>query len=553
VPGILANVPVLDAAAAGRGLFTIRPERDGIVRRVPLAMRAEGVIVPTLGLEMLRVAAGGSPLIIRSDAAGIRSVGVRGLELPTDRNGQIWVRFSPHDPRRYVSAQAVLAGEVPRDSLEGKLVLIGTSAIGLLDRQTTPIDPSMPGVEIHALLLENALNGSWISYPNYALGAELSVAVLDSSAMIVLVPILGAATVLTFGAAIATTLVALSWYLFWQHGILIDFTYPLLASLAVYLVLVFTNYLREQAQRKRIRSAFGQYLSPALVEQLVQEPGKLVLGGEQREMTIMFSDVRGFTAISEMYKDDPQGLTALMNRLLTPLTNAIIEQRGTIDKYMGDAVMAFWNAPLPDPHHPRHACRAALAMCVALNRLNDSRAAEAREHGQAFVPIRIGIGVNTGACVVGNMGSDLRFDYSVLGDTVNLTSRIEGQTKTYGVTIVAGASTVAAVASEFAALELDLIRVKGKTEPEVIYSIFGGEDVAARVDFRELTELNARLLNEYRGRAWAAARETLQRCRAFEQTFELSRYLDLYAARIDEFVASPPPADWDGVFVATNK
>ena len=250
----------------------------------------------------------------------------------------------------------------PADRLRGKLVLIGTSAVGLLDVKTTPIDPVMPGVEVHAQVLESVLTKSLLVNPAYAIGAELIVAVLLGLAIIVAAPMLSATIVVVLGACLIAGLIGLSWYLFAAHSLLIDFTYPLMSSWLIYLVFTFVNYFREQAQRRQIRSAFGQYLSPALVEQLAQSPEKLVLGGEEREMTIMFSDVRGFTTISESYKHDPQGLTTLMNRFLTPLTNAILERKGTIDKYMGDAIMAFWNAPLDDKEHQINACEAALDM-----------------------------------------------------------------------------------------------------------------------------------------------------------------------------------------------
>ena len=229
---------------------------------------------------------------------------------------------------------------------------------------------------------------------------------------------------------------------FTQQKLLIDFTFPLLSSLLIYLTLVFTNFVKEQAQRRQIRSAFGQYLSPTLVEQLAQSPEKLVLGGEQRDMTIMFSDVRGFTTISEIYKDDPQGLTALMNSFLTPLTNAIIDRKGTIDKYMGDAIMAFWNAPLDDPD-PRAQRLRSGARHARPRRARSTASARqaAKAGGTPFIPMQIGVGINTGRCVVGNMGSDLRFDYSVLGDSVNLASRLEGQCKSYGLPIIIGSRT----------------------------------------------------------------------------------------------------------------
>ena len=396
---------MLEKAAAGRGLFSIRTERDGIVRRVPMVLQAQGEILPSLTFEMLRVATGTSTILIRSDAAGIKSVAIPGFEVPTDRNGQLWVHFAPHDPARFVSAVDVLEGRVPADRISRRLVLIGTSAAGLLDLKTTPVDSAMPGVEINAQVLENILTQSTLSSPSYAIVVELATALVFGFVIIWLAPIFGPLLLLAFGAAIVALLIGTSWYFFTQYRLLIDFTFPLLSSLVIYLTLVFTNFVSEQAQRRQIRSAFGQYLSPTLVEQLAQSPEKLVLGGEQRDMTIMFSDVRGFTTISEIYKNDPQGLTSLMNSFLTPLTNAIIDRKGTIDKYMGDAIMAFWNAPLYDTNHELNACEAALDMLDRVEKLNQAREQDSKGNGKPFIPINIGVGINTGACVVGNMGS----------------------------------------------------------------------------------------------------------------------------------------------------
>jgi len=552
-PGLLRNLAVLENAAAGRGVFTIRPERDGIIRRVPMVIVAQDEIQPALTIEMLRVATGASTILIRSTPAGIDSVAIPGFKAPTDRNGQIWVHFAPHDPSIYVSAADVLNGRVSSNTITGKLVLIGTSAVGLLDIKTTPIDPVMPGVEVHAQILESMLSGEVLSSPNYTIGLELIVAVLIAAAFIWLAPILGALLLLAFGALIVVALVGTSWYFYAHDQLLIDSTFPLLSSALIYLTLVFANYFSEQAQRRQIRSAFGQYLSPALVEQLAQSPEKLVLGGEQRNMTIMFSDVRGFTTISEIYKDDPQGLTSLMNRFLTPLTNAIIERKGTIDKYMGDAIMAFWNAPLNDPSHEINACTAALDMLDRIRDLNRDRQQEVDNSGKPFIPINIGVGINTGTCVVGNMGSDLRFDYSVLGDCVNLASRLEGQCKSYGVPIIVGSQTAMAVKDKFAKLEIDFITVKGKKEPEVVYAIFGRDELAKSDRFQRLLELNMRMLSCYRRRDWTAALAAIEEGRVADADSKLAILFDLYVARIQGFQVSPPPDDWDGVYALQMK
>ena len=375
-PGLLRNVPVLENAALGRGLFTIEPEQDGIVRRVPMIVRADGAEVPTLTLEILRILTGGNAILMWTNAAGVQRFDLPQLSIPTNGKGQVWVHFGPHDQSRFISAADVVSGRFAPEQVTGKIVLVGTSAVGLLDNKTTPVEPIMPGVEVHAQVLEAALTGQMLSAPSYAPVIEIFVTAAVAFAIILFAPILGAVPLLVFGAAVATFLTAASWYRFSNSGLLIDATFPLTASFLVYLTLVFTNYVREQADRSRIRSAFGQYLSPALVEQLAQNPEKLKLGGEERVMTVMFSDVRGFTTISESYKHDPQGLTALMNRFLTPLTNAILDRKGTIDKYMGDAIMAFWNAPLDDPDHEANACHAALEMIARMDALNALRRAD---------------------------------------------------------------------------------------------------------------------------------------------------------------------------------
>jgi adenylate cyclase len=552
-PGLLRNLPEIEQAATGRGLFSIVPERDGIVRRVPMLMQAQGRLVPSLTLDMLRVVSGGNSVLVNADEAGVRSLRLRGFEMPTDAHGRLWVHFSHHDPARYVSAKDVLQGRVGADRVGRKLVLIGTSATGLLDIKTTPVDPAMPGVEVHAQVLENALTRSTLSAPSYAAVVELLVTLIVSLAIIWLAPILGAFTLLWVGAAVAAFLGGASWYRYWHDGLLLDATYPLMTSFTVYLALVFTNYVREQVGRRQIRSAFSQYLSPALVEQLAQSPEKLKLGGEERTLTVMFSDVRGFTTISESFKQDPQGLTSLMNRFLTPLTNAILARKGTIDKYMGDAIMAFWNAPLDDPSHQLNACEAALDMLAAIAHLNAVREREAHEAGSRFIPINVGVGLNTGVCVVGNMGSDLRFDYSLLGDPVNLASRLEGQSKTYGVRIVLGSATARAVAQRMAVIEIDLIMVKGKTEPEVIYALLGRDEAAQSAAFRQLHDLHDRMLALYRAQDWAGAAKALELCRAAGAAFDLDGLYDLYAERIKAFEEEPPPAGWTGVYAALTK
>ncbi|MGA2940909.1 MAG: adenylate/guanylate cyclase domain-containing protein [Xanthobacteraceae bacterium] len=552
-PGLLRNVLPIEQAAAGRGLFSIRAERDGIIRRVPVIMEAQDTLVPALSMEMLRVVTKTSAILVRSDNAGVRAVAVPGLEVPTDRNGQFWVHFNKTNPARYVSAKDVLQGQVPADRLRGRLVLIGTSAIGLLDIKTTPVEAAMPGVEVHAQIIESVLTKTLLTNPNYAIGAELIVAVLFGLAIITVAPLLSPAVVVVLGVLLVAGLIGLSLFLFVAHNLLIDFTYPLMSSWLIYLVLAFVNYFREQKQRQQIRSAFGFYLSPHMVEQLARSPERLVLGGEERRMTILFSDVRGFTTISEHYKDDPQGLTHLMNRFLTPLTNAIIERKGTIDKYIGDAIMAFWNAPVDDAEQEANACDAALEMQARAAALNVELKREAEANSGVYMPLRVGIGLNTGPCVVGNMGSDFRFNYSVLGDTVNVASRLEARTKDYRLPLVIGSRTAERAQEKFATMEIDLIQVKGKKDPEAVFAVLGRAETQQDPRCQELRALNAEMLSTFRKQKWDEALVLIERCRGIANGFDLDGFYDMYSERIAAYRADPPAPDWDGVYEAETK
>jgi adenylate cyclase len=553
--GLLRNVKVLEEAAVGRGLFTIVPERDGIVRRVPMVMDAQDMRMPALSFEVLRILAGSGTIMIKSDKHGIDSVVLQGLRLkiPTDSLARFWVHYARNDPSIYVSAVDVLDGRVSPEMISQKLILIGTSATGMNDIKTTPVSRAMPGVEIHAQVLESALTHAVLAQPDYGPALEFLAALILGLLVIAFAPAFGPVALVAVGALFAALLIGTSWYFYARHRLLIDFTYPLLSTTLIYLTLIFSSFVREQAQRRQIRSAFGQYLSPALIEQLAQSPEKLVLGGEEREMTIMFSDVRGFTTISESYKHDPQGLTALMNRFLTPLTNAILARKGTIDKYMGDAIMAFWNAPLDDKQHQLNACEAAIDMLERVDELNKERELEAEQGGHAYIPINVGVGLNTGLCVVGNMGSDLRFDYSVLGDSVNLASRLEGQSKEYGFPIIAGSKTALAVKDSFAILELDFIMVKGKKEPEVIYAIAGRQDTAQSGRFQRLRNLTIEMLACYRNRDWDGALAAIERGRRTDEARALELLYNLYEARIVGYRNSPPPQDWNGAFALLTK
>jgi adenylate cyclase len=465
----------------------------------------------------------------------------------------VLLKFRHYNKAEYLPAWKVLAGEVSPDDIEGRIILVGTSAPGLLDLRATPVDAAVPGVDVHAQVLEHLLTGTFLERPDYAVALEEFVILVLGIMLAVVLPRVSAKASGAIGLLTIALVLMGGWAAFRYGNIFLDPSYPALFLGVMTAGITLYTYNTAEVQRAHIRSAFGQYLAPALVEQLAQSAEKLVLGGEERDMTILFSDVRGFTAISEIYKDDPQGLTSLMNRLLTPLTNTIIDHDGTVDKYIGDAVMAFWNAPLNVPHHEVSACTAALAMLEKVQVLNRERQQEAASAGQRFLPFRIGVGINTGRCVVGNLGSDLRFNYSVLGDSVNVASRLEGQTKYYGVPIIIGSKTGEKAKEKFAILELDLIAVKGKTEPETIYALLGDADIAGDARFQELRKLYSTMLYCYRSCDWESALEAIELCRAAEHNFGLAALFDLYRTRIEAFRETAPPKDWVGVFVAETK
>ena len=561
-PGLLRNIPILEKSADGLGIISISSEMDGVVRRVPAIVAVGSKVHSALPIEMLRVAVQlstgkrRSPIVrsIKEVATGhilVEKVQLsRNFSVPTDRRGNINIFFRPHDPDLYVPATDILSGKTPAKTISGNFVLIGTSALGLKDIRSTPLDASIPGVEVHANVLENILTGNQLSRLPDSTGIELLEISLVGILLIIFMPITGAYWSLIVVISSIGILGGYTWQEY-QAQELIDLSYPILSTFLIYAVLVLVNYAKTSSEKRQIRSAFSQYLSPALVEQVAEEPERLQLGGEMRDMTFLFCDVRGFTAISESFKSNPQGLTQLINRLLTPMTDVILAQSGTIDKYMGDCIMAFWNAPIHDPSHVKHACESALTMFNKLDELNRELEEEARTEDNKPLLIKVGVGLNTGECVVGNMGSEQRFDYSVLGDAVNLASRLEGQSKNYGVDIVIGEDTYNVAKQNFATIELDLIAVKGKEEAVQIYALLGDEEQKDDPIFQKLSELHKSMLQNYRAQDWDGARKLVTECRQIDTRLEI--LYEMYDERIDQYLQEPPSKDWDGVYVATTK
>ncbi|NQV44436.1 MAG: adenylate/guanylate cyclase domain-containing protein [Rhodospirillales bacterium] len=564
VPSLVRNTPIIEQAAAhkmgGHGIFSLVPELDGIVRRVPTLFVYDGNMYPSLAVEMLRLATGRQTMLVETNLAGVKGVAIaKGLKIPTDKIGRTYPYYSKSDKSKYISVRDVMNGTVDPARIKGKLALFGTSAVGLLDIRSIPTEGVIPGVEVHAQVIENALEQNFLSRPNYADAVELFLILIGGLMMIILVPWVGAKWALLVFIVIGTSAGGSSWYMFIEHQMLFDSVFAVAFILLLYTTLTFTGYAREEAQRRQTRDAFSKYLSPDMVARVAENPGELKLGGDLREMTLLFCDVRGFTTISEQF--DAVGLTSLINKLLTPLTNVILDRRGTVDKYMGDCIMAFWNAPLDDDDHPYHGCLSALAMLAEMGPLNDRLEIEAVEEGRKHIPLKVGLGLNSGPCVVGNMGSDMRFDYSVLGDTVNLAARLEGQSKSYGMNVVLGPSTYEQVKDRLATIDLDFIQVKGKTSGTYIYGLMGDADAMNDPTFVNLKDKIHTAMEIYRAQRWDEAAEIFKEIRTlgndenrpWHLEINLDTLCDLYEERIADYKVTPPAADWDGVFIATTK
>ena len=547
--GAQNNIKLLDDSASGIGSMSIG-NNDAIVRQLPTFERIDDQLVPSLALEMTRVAVGASTFQIKSSNAsseeafgaqtGINNIKLGPLTIPTTSEGNVWVYFAPTKNIPTVSAGDVISGLIPPEFFEGKVALVGTSAAGLLDLRSTPTEKNIPGVTIIAQFIQQIFANEFLQRPDWLFGAEflagLVLAVLITLSIQALGPI-GGLSVLVLGSG---GIMGSSYYFFKSKLFLVDPISPLIIALSVYVAVTFFNFLFTELERSRVRGAFAQYLSPEMVNRLAESSESLVLGGERKEMTFLFSDIRGFTKISEQYKDDPEALTQLINQLLTVLSNAILENGGTIDKYMGDCIMAFWNAPTDQSNHRQLAIKAAHTMNEALDTFN------LVAKGNLDFKLEIGIGINSGNCIVGNMGSDKRFDYTVLGDAVNLASRLESQSSNYGLHMIIGEDTYINDPA-FKIIEIDKIAVKGKSSAETIFTCFKPETIFAEGFF----EKHNVFLQEYRSQNWEVA--TLLIDELMSSSNELELYYQHMKERIQEYLTNPPSADWEGVYVAKNK
>lgn len=545
-----ANLPRFQQEALGAGHFNPLPDFDGLNRRVPMLVEHKGAYYESLSLAIVRTLLGSPNLAPGYADSGFFSsasrdyAGLEWLELPTSK-GTLRVPVDENVaaliPYRglqgsfaYHSLADVLAGRTPVDALKGRIALLGTTAPGLLDLRATPVGSTYPGVEIHANLIAGMLDGDIKHRPQYVTGFDVVVLLVIGGLLIWSLPRLSPqyATLLAGGALLA--LVGMN-FAFWQFA---DFVLPLAASVLLVVGLYALNmsygYFFESRSKRQFTRMFGQYVPPELVEEMSRNPEHYSMEGRNAELTVLFSDIRGFTSISEGL--EPKQLTQLMNDYLGAMTAVIQDQRGTLDKYIGDAIMAFWGAPVDDPEHARHAVAAALRMHAALAELNRSLTA------RGWPELKIGVGLNTGPMTVGDMGSPVRKAYTVMGDAVNLASRLEGLTKQYGVGILVGEATRRAV-KDVVFREIDRVRVKGKDEPVSIFEPLAFESEFDRSRVEELKLWNL-ALRQFRGQEWDQAELTLFNLQRIAPDCGLYR---LYAEQIADYRRHPPGKDWDGV------
>ncbi len=549
--GGVTNLTTLDAAATGLGVFSFARSRDGIVRRIPMIQQAGGQLYPALALEALRVAQGASGYIVRTTAASgqfdsgvpaIVDIRTGAFTAPTGPEGWMWVYYSGMPDMVSIPAARLLDDDTLArwlPAINGHIVLVGTSALGLRDLVATPIESAMPGVKVHAEMIDQIIGQQFLVRPDWGWGFEIALTLLAGLILIGLAAQGGALRTSAATVLLLAVVIALSWYAFDLRAWLIDPLLPAAGIVAVFITTMPLLLLMTDAEKRFVRNAFGRYLSPTLVDRLAEHPEALTLGGETRELTLLFSDIRGFTTLSESL--DPDALTQLLNDFLTPMTEVLMASNATIDKYMGDAIMAFWNAPLTLPDHPHCACLAALDMSTRLHTLNQ----------QWQTPVSVGIGLHTGPACVGNLGSAQRFSYSAIGDSVNLASRVEGLTKHYSVDILV-TDTVREQSRSLAFLEVDRVRVVGRQGPVVLYTLIGNQAMAQSADFIALADAHQRLMQHWYAAEFGPAERALRDAHRLAPEALENLYI-LYAERLQAMIAAPPPADWDGVFEATSK
>jgi adenylate cyclase len=538
-----ANLEILTRAADSSGYFNMVPDHDGVVRSMPLIFKCGEDIFTPLSVQAVWQYLDRPQLMVKVADYGIESIRMGKAFIPTGESGQMLINYlGPEKTFPHYSITDILRGEFPEGAFQGRIVLVGATAVGLFDLRNTPVSVSgeYPGLEVHATVVDNILKGNFLHIPEWAkIYGLLAIVVLGMLTGLV-APRLGAMKGALFAAGLFVLYIVATRWFFIHFGLWVNIVYPLLALVLFYTSSTIYRYLTEERERKKIKGAFTYYVSSSVVNEMLKNPDKLKLGGDKRDLSVLFSDIRGFTTMSEGLA--PEDLVHLLNEYLTVMTDIVFKYEGTLDKYMGDAIMAIYGAPLDQTDHPYRACYSALEMMEELRKLNEKWIREGKR------PLDIGIGINTGMMMVGNMGSEQRFDYTVMGDAVNLGSRLEGANKSYNTNILISEFTYERVKDEFICMELDSVKVKGKTLPVSIYQLVGKKDVPN--EKKEAIDVFHRALALYKQQNWDEALETFQTVASMDKNIQAA---ELYIQRSLDLKANPPPPDWDGVFTMTSK
>lgn len=536
-----ANIPVLSAAGRNSGYFNALPDSDGSNRWSPLVIAFENNYYSSLAVSLVQAYLDFPNLSLNIEPFGAKSVAIDDIVVPTDESGQLLINYmGPPQTFPHYSIADILADRLPKDTFRNKIVLVGATAIGIYDLRVTPFSSTFPGVEIHANVIDNILHQNFLIHSSVTRFIDICSIILFGVILGLLIPRLRPITGMIAAFLMIAAFVVINFFVFFSFNTWLNLVYPLITMATIYLGITIYHYFKEEREKKKIRGAFQYYLTSSVINEMLKDPDKLKLGGDKKDLTVLFSDIRGFTTISE--KMTPEELVALLNEYLTTMTNQVFHHDGLLDKYMGDAIMAVFGAPLDQPDHALRGCRTALAMMEELRKLQEKWKAEGR-------PVfDIGVGLNSGDMVVGNMGSEMRFDYTVMGDMVNLGSRLEGTNKEYGTNIIISEFTYEKVKDAMCCRELDGVRVKGKLKPVKIYELLGEKkDEAA---FKDLLEGFARGLSLYREAKWDEAIAAFQGVLASRPNDYPSK---MYVERCKNLKENPPAELWDGVFVMTKK
>ena len=538
-----ANIDILSQAADSSGYFNMVPDEDGFVRWMPLVFKCGRDIYAPLSIQSAWHYLDQPQLMVKVADYGIQGIRMGERFIPTAEDGKMLINYlGPEKTFPYYSISDIIQGNIPKGTFNDKIVMVGATAIAIYDTRSTPFSSSgeYPGLEIHATVINNIITNNFLKKPKWTTIFDALAILIIGLFTGVVVRRVGALKGILFSSALFIIYILLSYWLFIYWGIWVNIIYPLLVLVLVYTSLTVYRYLTEEKERKKIKGAFTYYVSSSVVNEMLKHPEKLKLGGDRKELSVLFSDIRGFTTIAEGLT--PEELVHLLNEYLTVMTDIVFKYDGTLDKYMGDAIMAIFGAPLDLPDHPIKACHSALEMIEELKNLNQKWIAEGKH------PMDIGIGINTGPMMVGNMGSDQRFDFTAMGDSVNLGSRLEGANKSYKTNIIISEFTFERVKNEFTCMELDAVRVKGKKRPVKIYSLVGYQDLPG-IQEEVIKQFNQGVMF-YKRRKWDKAIHIFENITAMDPNLYAAQ---VYIDRCFDLKKNPPPANWDGVYTMTTK